>query len=201
MIMANVREFDELNIIDYETYFDEMDLSEQEKRKRIKLAEDFEILFLYLFVSIEELQDPVLTVKEKYQEIATRYLGTSETPAYIADQASRIAEETVKVTKEHEGQEFYTSKDRAMLISANQANTIGNYSQQIEAVKMGKRFKVWNNMKDKYVRHTHVLADNQKVDLFEPFKVGSSLLMFPTDLSLGASLSETANCRCTIKYE
>ena len=199
--MAQTRQIDELKTIDYETYFGEMDISEQEKRRRIGLAEELEVLFLYLFVSFAELPDAVSVVDEKYREIATRYLGMNNTPAYIADQAARIAQETVQTTEEHEGQAFYTSKDRAMLISANQANTIANYEQHVEAVKMGKHYKIWDNMKDKYVRHTHVLADGQKVGIFEPFVVGDSLLNFPTDLSLGASLEETAGCRCTLKYE
>lgn len=199
--MAQKREFDELKTIDYETFFGEMNLSEEEKRKRINLAEELEILFLYLFVSFAELPDAVSMVDEKYREIATRYLGMKNTPAYIADQAARVAQETVRITEEHDGQAFYTSKDRAMLISANQANVIGNYGLQVNAVKMGKQYKVWRTMKDFKVRHTHMIADGQTVGIFEPFQVGNSQLNFPTDLSLGASMEETANCRCTVKYE
>ncbi len=201
--MAQTRQFDELKTIDYETFFGEMDISEQEKRRRIVLAEELEVLFLYLFVLMKEdpLKDYLQMIQQKYQEIATRFLDMDETPAYILNQSQTVAEETARVTRQHISQEFYTSKDRAMLISANQANVIGNYAFQVEAIKMGKTTKVWRTMKDFKVRHTHMIADGQKVGIFEPFKVGNSLLNFPTDLSLGASMEEVANCRCVCKYQ
>lgn len=38
------------------------------------------------------------------------------------------------------------------------------------------------------------------IDIFEPFEVGNSLMMFPKDHSLGAQVKEIAGCRCSLKY-
>lgn len=50
------REIDELNelgsqIIDYEEYFGEMELTDEEKEKRIELARQFEVLFLFFLLA------------------------------------------------------------------------------------------------------------------------------------------------------
>jgi len=43
----------------------------------------------------------------------------------------------------------------------------------------------------------HVDADGQERFVDEPYVVSGELLMFPRDMSLGASLGNTINCRCT----
>ena len=55
-------------------------------------------------------------------------------------------------------------------------------------------------MLDEKTRETHAMADGQKVDIDTPFIVGDSLMMFPTDTSLGATPQEIINCRCIMKY-
>jgi hypothetical protein len=57
--------------------------------------------------------------------------------------------------------------------------------------------KTWVTVGDKRVRATHNAANFQTVPEGEPFVVGNSLLMFPGDTSLGAEISEIANCRCS----
>ena len=42
----------EIQDIDYDTYFGEMDLSDEEKEDRKKLAEKFEKIFVMLFLSL-----------------------------------------------------------------------------------------------------------------------------------------------------
>lgn len=207
------RELDELNQlnqdelmvesgISYEEYFGGMELSDEEKKKRIELAEQFEELFLYFLVAYaknrefnyEEL------MREKYTGIAIAFLHQKSTPAYIGDHAKQLAKEVVQVTTEHEGEEFYTSKERGMLISANEANVVGNYGQQVQAIKEGKKYKTWITESDEKVRHTHREVDRKKIGIFEPFEVGGSLMLYPKDQTYSPSASETANCRCIVKY-
>lgn len=57
--------------------------------------------------------------------------------------------------------------------------------------------KTWITKMDNRVRPAHVLAENQKANLRKPFNVGGELLMFPGDTSLGASLGNVINCRCS----
>lgn len=188
--------------ISYEEYFGGMNLADEEKKKRIELAEQFEELFLYFLFAYAKNQafDYEEAIRERYTEIAITFLRQKSTPAYISDHAKRLAKEVVQVTTEHEGEEFYTSKERGMLISANEANVIGNYGQQVQAIKEGKKYKTWITEGDEKVRHTHREVDRKKIGIFEPFEVGGSLMLYPKDQTYSPSASEIANCRCIARY-
>lgn len=63
--------------------------------------------------------------------------------------------------------------------------------------------KSWANLGDSLVRtspQSHLAAE-QTVPANKPFIVGGEKLKFPGDLSLGASLSNVINCRCSAIYE
>lgn len=200
------REIDGLNelgsqVIDYEEYFGEMELTNEEKEKRIELAKQFEILFLFFLLAYSKQQkiDYESMIYEKYILIALEFMKQDKVPAYVDDYARRLADDVVRTTREHDGEEFYTSTERGMLISANEANALGNYNQQAQAIKAGMRYKTWLTEKDNKVRHTHREVDNVTIGIFESFQVGDSLMMFPKDTSLGASMKEIAGCRCVAK--
>lgn len=57
--------------------------------------------------------------------------------------------------------------------------------------------KSWVTMGDKKVRDWHNEANYQTVPIAEPFIVMGELLMHPGDTSLGASMENVANCRCS----
>lgn len=201
------REIDELNelgnqIIDYEEYFGGMELTDEEKEKRIELAKQFEILFLFFLLAYSKQQkiNYESMIYEKYILIALEFLKQDKIPAYVDDYAKRLSDDVVRTTREHDGEEFYTSTERGMLISANEANALGNYNQQVQAIKAGMKYKTWLTEKDNKVRHTHREVDNVTIGIFESFQVGNSLMMFPKDTSLGASMEEIAGCRCVAKY-
>ncbi len=58
----------------------------------------------------------------------------------------------------------------------------------------------WQTVGDKRVRQAHRNANRQIRPLGVPFEVGGEFLRFPGDSSLGASVSNTANCRCSAVY-
>lgn len=220
-------EFDELNILGierrsmpYEKFFGEMDISEEEKEKRIEMAQRFEMLFAFYFMeygSDDDDRDWVSYITEHYTEIAMLFVTATVTPAYIQDHAKRLAEEVTRVTNDRVSQAdiaviengddvpddivFWISRDRATLIAENESNTVGNYDEMIVAIRSGMTTKTWNTMRDNKVRHTHREVDGVTVGILEPFKVGNSLLMFPGDAeTYGADLDEIANCRCHATY-
>lgn len=203
--MAKLK-IDELNIVSYEKYFGEMEISDKEKKDREKLAEDFETIFLMLFAMAvqdeENAESCYQYIDDRYCQIATKYMGAKETPAYISEYAAQITKSIVDTTIENIDSEYYLSKNRAMLLAANEANSVGNYREQVQAVKNGYRFKVWRTMKDNRVRHTHVRLDEKKIGIFEHFNVGEAEMMFPRDTSLGADAfpEEIINCRCSLRY-
>lgn len=186
--------------IPYEEYFREMNLTEEEKKKRIELAKRFELLFLFLFLGYKKDQSADLkTVLQcKYKEIATEFIDKEKPTTYIEEYSKQIVDEVIKATNDNIKDPYYTSDDRAMYIAENEANAIANYKQQIEAVKSGKKYKTWLTMNDKKVRHTHQEIDSLKIPIFEAFQVGDSKMMFPKD-SIG-SAEETINCRCILEY-
>ena len=50
--------------------------------------------------------------------------------------------------------------------------------------------------RDGRTRDSHLDADGQEVDLDQPFEIGGYKMIQPGDMSLGAPISEVANCRC-----
>jgi hypothetical protein len=204
----SVQDFDELDIIgkplSYEKYFGEMEITDKEKQERIKLAKKFESMFFSLFLMLldenKDIENCYKIADEEYCKIATKFLNTKQTPAYINDYAAQITMSVIDTTIKNLNSDYYTSQDRAMNIAANEANSVGNYREQVEMVKQGYKFKVWRTMEDDRVRHTHTEVDNTKIGIFEHFNVGGSEMMFPKDTSLGASEEEIVNCRCSLEY-
>lgn len=61
--------------------------------------------------------------------------------------------------------------------------------------------KAWRSASDLRVRHTHRMLNGDSAAFSEPFRSTSGALMqHPMDTSLGAGMSEIANCRCDTEY-
>lgn len=146
----------------------------------------------------KKIEDYSKIVYEGYIAVSAEFLKKKKVPTYLDEYAKSISKEIVDATKEHVDDAYYLSKDRAMFIAENEANAIGNYRQQIEAVKAGMKYKTWITKNDKKVRHTHEEVNNKKIGIFDSFQVGNSEMMFPKD-SNGDS-EEIVNCRCVLHY-
>lgn len=197
--------FDELHAlkIKYSEWFGDMEITETEKKERESLAEEIELLFMALFLMVIDEQDKQLCLdyaRNQYKQLCNKFLDANKTSAYINQYVNMITENILDVTLDNIKSDYYTSQDRAIFIAANEANTIGNYREQVQKIKNGYKFKTWMTQGDDKVRPTHVLVDNTKIDVFEPFSVGDSKLMFPRDYSLGAESNEIINCRCVAIY-
>lgn len=199
---------DKLNVVEkpkiltIEKYFGEMPLTDEQKKKRIDMCEDFEVFLLYIIELGEELdrmQLDILTgqLQMGFIEIASKHLDmTEEIIERINEDAMYIAE----TTKKNLDVPFFTSPDRARLVAENETQSLFNLSEFDRAKEQGFKFKEWLAMLDEKTRETHAMADGQKVDIDTPFIVGNSLMMFPTDTSLGAPPEEIINCRCIMRY-
>ena len=199
---------DKLNVVEkpkiltIEQYFGEMPLNDEEKKKRIDMCEDFEIFLFYILELGEELDRMALEIlisrlRIGFIEIAGNYMElTDNVVERINEDALYIAE----TTKNNLDVEFFTSPDRARLVAENETQSLCNLSEFDRAKEQGFKYKEWLAMLDEKTRETHAMADGQKVDIDTPFIVGDSLMMFPTDTSLGASPQEIINCRCIMKY-
>lgn len=94
----------------------------------------------------------------------------------------------------------WLGKERANLIALNEANWKWNNQEFYEA-KESKKTKTWHTALDERVRLTHMELEGVTIPIDEPFHVGASLMMFATDESMGADISELANCRCSTEYK
>lgn len=202
-------------IIPIDRFFAEMELSEEEKRRREDLANELLILFLLLFNEIEaerlihgDLSNVDITyfkemLYRQYCDKVDVYIllllallgNTDEIEEEIRQRTSFIVDTTLKFEDE-----FYTSKDRAIMLAENETNYVGNYTDYHTAKYQGYRHKQWLTMRDEKVRISHALVDGQTVGIDEYFKVGGYEMLYPMDTSKGAPLSETQNCRCVTVY-
>lgn len=211
--------FDELNAIDlaeslteeyitdsdYERYFGEMDLSDEEKQKRISFAEKFEDAMLFVFALYLIMRKYghmnekyiISQLQSKYSEIASEHMTLDR---HMNEYIEEFSQETIDVTKRHNKEEYFTSKDRAILLAENEANTSLNYGQYVDVLKKGYKKKIWISERDSRVRVTHREVDGVEIPIDRSFLVGDSLMKFPKDTSMGASTTEIAGCRCTVKY-
>ena len=60
--------------------------------------------------------------------------------------------------------------------------------------------KVWDAILDDRTRDAHAIANGQIRNMGVPFIVGGEMLKVPGDTSLGASLGNIINCRCSARY-
>lgn len=91
--------------------------------------------------------------------------------------------------------ETIQSLNRSQFEAITQASDLG-------AMKKNQARKEWDTAGDNRVRHDHALMDGQVVNFNEPFIApDGSLMMFPGDISLGASAKQIINCRCRMKLK
>ncbi len=198
---------DEINrSIPYREYFDVMNLTEQQKKDRIAFAERLEDELFYIFLLFSTLKDYSVTDdKIIVRQLTQAYLDVVSSFAipqddYILEIASLFAVDFVRATLKHIEDAWYTSQDRVMYNAENEANTVLNYKDYIDATKKYK-YKTWITENDSRVRETHVPLEGETIPINDLFVVGDALMRYPKDLEYAAdSPEEVVNCRCSIKY-
>lgn len=210
--MLDIRDYDELNEIvgmnrseDFSDYFDVMDLSDQDKEKRIALAEKLEDNFLFVLAYLFAIQQ---YANVDWEEIRIRFESayrnalenTIIIDEYLDLYIRQFAYDMVDSTQSHIDDPYYYSHDRARFAAENESNSSWNYSDYQEAIQSGKTKKRWVDVRDKRERESHRQVGGTVKPIDEPFAVGGSLMQFAKDISLGAASSEIINCRCKTIY-
>lgn len=181
-------------------YFDEMNLDDEEKNKRIAVATDFQRFFMGLFlllVTAEVTREEIIEqISDEYIRILDRY-DLRPNMGHIDRLAETIADNTLA----NLDKEFYTSVERSISIAETETNNSANYDDLQEAIESGFTQKTWITMRDNRVRDTHVVLDGATIGIDELFQVGNAEMRFPCDEELAFdSPEETVGCRCTISY-
>lgn len=104
-----------------------------------------------------------------------------------------------QISREY-GAEFY----RAERLVRSAYNSASNHANLEAILDAGFTKKKWLTSRDARVRrptksspYDHAAAEGQIVAADQPFVVSGEQLMYPGDMSHGASIGNCANCRCT----
>ena len=210
--MLDVMDYDELNKLvgmnrseDYEDYFGIMDLSDSDKEKRIELAERLEDNFLlvlaFLFTMQQYQSINWQTIRTRFESAYRDALeGVIILDEYLDSYIRQFSYDVTKSTQNHANDPYYYSMDRSRLMAENEANTAWNYSDFQSAIQNGYTRKQWIDIRDKKERETHRKVGRTVIPIEELFSVGSTFMRFPKDQAFSPPASETANCRCSIRY-
>lgn len=217
---------DELNIaqsysptnkpIPYREYFGEMDLNEEEVERRIAMAKRLEKdAFKWVFGAIalgsalgalDSQQFYTDALYARYRDVAEDFgytieKGYERIDDYIYSASDVIIGNTFKrITNGVITNTYFTSDDRAMFCAEEETNSVEECAGFIDAVAKGLRTKQWSAIIDKRTRDHHKDYNGTVVPIDEPFEILGEYMMFPRDLSMGASSDNVANCRCHAIY-
>lgn len=197
----------DLRSMPFEQYFGEMELSEEQKNKRIETAKDIhEFMNLAIASMYLEWQEGAYDymavageISRDYQSMLDR-MGIPLTAYFALTHVDSVASEIVLATMMHSDDPYFFSDDRARLIAESEANSIWNDSEFEDAIATGKVRKTWHAIVDKATRDSHRAVNGTTIPIYRPFEVGDSLMQFPHDESLGAGPEEIVNCRCSVTY-
>jgi hypothetical protein len=124
---------------------------------------------------LEQLEVAVLGAAILHRQLGARRISIATTETQLAAEATKATE--------------------AEVLSGLQPTVSGGGPRQVEPSKR------WDSVSDNRVREAHLAADGQVVSLDQAFRVGGEQLMYPGDTSLGASVGNVINCRCSATYD
>lgn len=223
-----IQNFDKLNILKrrslpYREYFGDMELTPKQKEDRERLAVILEDYIMMFFDMINtSLAMNILNETRIKQELiynlydaladANYFANDIELNRYITKTVNDAYTSTVDNLESHPMDYDYTgnspywvSEDRAMFIAENEANTLFNSKEYIEASAQGYTHKIWVAYPDDRVRPTHVQTNGSKIPIGAYFTVGNARMLYPKDLTSELSTAgdypeEYINCRCQVVY-
>lgn len=146
-------------------------------------------------------QTEIQKIVDSYrQTLNNRLIDVFGDKPYEPEYVSRLSDEIIDTTTRHPDDDYYLSKERALLIGQNESNTTFNHIDYTEAKESGKRYKVWYAELDDKTREDHIEVDGTRIPIDEMFDVGGEQLRYPHDFMFG-SAKNLVNCRCTCRYE
>lgn len=206
-------DFDNINslekdssVINYEKYFGEEELTDEQKQRRIDLANEIEQVMLFSFSLIA-----LLTEEDNYnytivvEETTDRFLASINAfvnvdeviSAYAYERAKQVVSSTVDALNTA----YFLSRERATVIAANESDTILNRDDYMKAIMQGKTKKTWVDVKDKRERKDHLTVGGKTIGITELFHVGNCFMRFPKDFEYcNGDEKQIVNCRCQCRY-
>ena len=223
-----IKEFDKLNILKrrslpYREYYRDMELTPFQKKRREQLAlilEDYIMIYFDIIQTglnmnqLDEVKTKQEMVYSLYDIVADNefFENEEQVDKYVKDFVEDAYKSTVDNLVNNPNDYDYTgetpywvSEDRAIFVAENEANTLWNSAEFLEARREGKTHKIWMAYPDDRVRETHEITNGAKIPIDAYFDVGAARMLYPKDvtseLSTGADFpEEVINCRCSIQF-
>lgn len=137
-------------------------------------------------LSIAGEQDKRAIMRKLESELTTSILKGESIP--------NIAKRLKTVAESYLGDTIRIARTETTRIENSARQAVGD-----EGVKKGfNMWKRWSATGDERTRDEHLAADGLEVPNDEPFTVGGEQMMYPGDISLGASAWNVIQCRCTV---
>ena len=132
---------------------------------------------------------------EKDKQGLVRKLTSEMTTAILKGESiSDMAKRLKSVSEGYLGDTVRIARTETTRIENAARQSVGDEGKK-KGFNMWKR---WIATPDARTREEHAHADQMEVPVVEPFVVGGEKMMYPGDISLGASAWNTINCRCTV---
>lgn len=194
----NPNEFDYKEFIN--SYFDPMDLTEEQKEERKQAAYDLFDKFLVFFTFMALSPGSYDLALQQFEfELRTIAIQYSRPDDYIDRYVPKTAQNVAKTTKKNIDKEYYTSVERAAFDAVNESNSILNYEELQEAIEAGYTHKTWVAELDKRTRDSHRMIDGTTIPIEEYFQFDDCEGLCPHD-SENLSAQELVNCRCSLRF-
>lgn len=196
---------DSVSVIPIKRYFQEMELTEDEKNRRIVLAERIANIILLVFLMMRADEKLNKTPDSEYYKDFMgswiKYLLLEmgiEASNDLLNVIDEIVDDTITNTLKDKQQ--MTDTERSVTIAEDMSNIVENERDFIIAVNSGKKYKTWITMQDNRVRHTHRSLDSKTIPIQSLFQVGNTKMRFPLDTKYGYDAKEIIKCRCSCEY-
>lgn len=193
--------FDELNQL--KEYFSVMRLSDEEKEKRVSVAYLFYDAFFYVltFLKADAMLNDDLDAMFYIGALSGRLIDSLEANGldYDSGYIQKIATDVIEMTIEHYSEEEYFTDERYLRLAEDESNATCDYSMWIDAIRQGKKYKIWLTENDERVRPWHKEVGGTKVPIDGYFDVGPDRMRFPHDQENG-SADNISRCRCSCDF-
>lgn len=211
------RRLDELNILsadaqeekkpfDYQDfilhYFDNMQITDRQKKERIEAAEEiFDAVLLFL-MWCENAPERVLeentlrSFENMYKEVIFQY---GEPDDYFDEYVPIFILNLVQTTLDHQGEEYFTSVERAAFNAVNESLTVNNHIDTEKAKLLGFKYKTWIAEIDNRTRDSHIEMNGWTVPIDDWFIFEDCMMRFPHD-EVNGTAAQCANCRCSLTF-
>lgn len=207
--MAQIFSFDEIEKIrsmPYDKFFDEMEITKEQKEERIDFSKKFEDDMRFLIMLILIMQETGQIEAEKAAEqfemrllewVALYVALDDEIKAYITD----FCLSTAETTANHITEKYYVSEDRIRFVSENAALDFLNNADFQKARAANKQYKTWHTIMDGKERATHHRENLTTIPIDNYFLVGEALMRYPHDMAVAyLHPEEVVNCRCWVTF-